>query len=159
MATHNRINLTGYITTGKDENGDRNPLILRQIGEGDRQTAALSFRIAVPRDYKGKDGKRIYDFFNASLLGRQAEFVAKYFKPGDPIVLDGDLRNRSYTDQDGNSHTITEVNVQFAGFPLTAKADGEAKPAAQPQAKPAPAKTNISAAEDFEEVEGDDLPF
>lgn len=159
MAANNFVKVTGYISTGKDENGDRRPLSLRTIGEGDHQTSALSFQIAVPRDYKSKDGKRIYDYLMVSAMGRPADFIAKNFKPGDIVVVDGDIRVRSYEAKDGEKRSITEINVQNAGFPLTAKADGATVPAAQKKAEPAPAKTNISAAMDFEEVEGDDLPF
>ena len=124
MALYNSVKLTGYINTGRDENGNPNPLNLRTVGQGEKSFYSLNFTLSVPRDRKDRDGKRKYDYLNISIAGSTAKFVADYFKPGDLIVLEGFVSTRSY-EKDGNKHYITEITVDGkVGFPLL-KANGE----------------------------------
>ena len=42
--------------------------------------------------------------------------VAKYFKKGDPILIEGSIQTRKYQDKDGNNRTAFEIvanNVHF----------------------------------------------
>ena len=124
MALYNSVRLTGYINTGRDENGNPNPLNLRTVGQGEKSFYSMNFTLSVPRDRKDRDGKRKYDYLNISITGPTAKFVAEYFKPGDLIVVEGYVSTRYY-DKDGNRHYITEITVDGkVGFPLL-KANGE----------------------------------
>lgn len=170
MALYNSVKLTGYINTGRDENGNPNPLNLRTVGQGEKSFYSLNFTLSVPRDRKDRDGKRKYDYLNISIAGSTAKFVADYFKPGDLIVLEGFVSTRSY-EKDGNKHYITEITVDGkVGFPLL-KANGEERQQQQTPKSSQKKSADVSidtpdtaykhGPADFteEEFEDDDLPF
>lgn len=77
--------------------------------------SVTSFCIAVQRRYKSGE-EPITDFINIVAWRNTAEFVAKYFKKGNMIGIEGSIQTRKYTDKDGNSRVAFEVlagNVQF----------------------------------------------
>lgn len=106
---------------------------LRQATEN---ASVASFRIAVERD---GGGEKKVDFIDCTAWRQTGEFVTKYFKKGQAILVKGRLESRSYGDRDGNRRTAWEVNVEKAYFA------GEKKEQA-----PEPA---------YEKVEDGDLPF
>ena len=61
-----------------------------------------SFRIAVTRNYKVND-EYLSDFFTVVAWRNTAEFVAKHFKKGDSLTVQGRAEVRKYTDKDGNN--------------------------------------------------------
>ena len=114
--------------------------------------AVCSFSIAVERRYRSGEERQV-DFINIVAWRASAEFVAKYFKLGQMIAVEGSLQSRRYQDKDGKNRTIYEVvasNVQFADF----KSNG----ASVDQEAPSFSNTDES---DFVEISGndDDLPF
>lgn len=128
-------------------------------------TAVTSFTVAVDRRYTPQGQERQADFIRCVAWRQTAEFVAKYFRKGQRIALQGSLQSRQYTDKEGNRHTAYEVvvdNVYFAESRAAASA-----PAAAPPTPPAATHTAASAPpdiscepQDFEEIVGDDdLPF
>ena len=73
------------------------------------------FRVAVDRP-KDKNGNKEADFINCTAWRNTAEFVSRYFTKGKMIVIEGQLRNNDYTDNNGTKHYSLEVlcdNVQF----------------------------------------------
>lgn len=113
--------------------------------------SVCSFSIAVERRYRSGEERQV-DFINIVAWRASAEFVAKYFKKGQMIAVEGTLQSRRYQDKDGKNRTVYEVvasNVQFADFKNNA-AGGEEAPV-----------FNNSAESDFVEISGsdDDLPF
>ena len=81
------------------------------------QIPVVSFRIAVDRDFSGRDGsERQADFIDCVAWRQTAEFVSKYFQKGRMIVVSGRLQMRDWTDRDNNKRTSAEVvcdNVYF----------------------------------------------
>lgn len=80
-------------------------------------TMVASFSIAVSRKLK-KDGEQTADFINIVAWGKTAEFVSKYFSKGMKIAIVGRIQTRTYDDDKGVKHYITEVvaeEVYFAG--------------------------------------------
>jgi single-strand DNA-binding protein len=68
-------------------------------------TAVCSFALAVNRRFQ-KDKS---DFFNIVARKQTAEHCAKYFVKGQQVIVIGSLQNRSYDDNEGRKHNITEV--------------------------------------------------
>ena len=66
------------------------------------------FRIAVNRP-KSKDGNQEADFINCVAWRSTAEFISRYFSKGSMIIVDGQLRNNDYTDNNGVKHYSMEV--------------------------------------------------
>lgn len=78
--------------------------------------SVVSFRIAVQRNYAGKDGQREADFFNVVAWRKTAEFISKFFAKGQTIIVIGSMQNREYTDKDGNKRYVTELIANEAQF-------------------------------------------
>ncbi len=99
----NLVVLTGRLTTAPE---------LKTTQSG---VPVTSFSIAVQRQYKQGE-EPITDFINIVAWRNTAEFIARYFKKGNMIGIEGSIQTRKYTDRDGNSRVAFEVlasNVQF----------------------------------------------
>lgn len=99
--------------------------------------AVTSFRIAVDRDFSGRDGaERQADFIDIVAWRNTAEFAAKYFQKGRMVVVSGRLQMRDWTDRDNNKRTTAEVvadNLYFGD----SKRDGDTTGGYTPAARPA----------------------
>lgn len=89
--------------------------ILGRLGKDPETTSfdngsVTSFSVASSETYKDKQGQRKEktDWHNVSFWGKQGEVVAKYFKKGDSILLEGKLSYREY-EKDGVKHSVTEI--------------------------------------------------
>ena len=87
------------------------------------QTQFCSFIIAVDRKFKDSNGQRQADFINCLAWKQNAAFIQKYFHKGNRIGLTGTLQTRSYDDQDGQRHFITEVVIDGVEFVESVKED------------------------------------
>lgn len=96
--------LTGRLTKDPD---------LRYTQDG---TPVTTFRIAVDRTYKNKDGSRQADFFTVVAWRERAETIAKYFTKGRKITVVGPQYMREYTDQAGNKRTVYELQLEKFEF-------------------------------------------
>lgn len=124
--------------------------------------SVTTFSVAVN---EGSGEKQRVNFFNVSAWRHTAEFIARWFKKGDPILICGKLNNRSWTDNQGNKRSITEVVVDEASFvarresrPANAYPPaGNEQGAFTPPPEEAPAYGNMGG---FEDLSNDDeLPF
>lgn len=101
----NRVVLQGRFTADPE---------LRHTQNG---VAVATFRLAVSRDFKDKDGEKKADFISVVCWRGTAEFVSRFFHKGSLAVVEGRLQVRDYTDRDGNRRFATEViadNVYFS---------------------------------------------
>lgn len=80
------------------------------------QTKFCSFTIAVDRRFKDANGQRQADFISCVAWKQTAEFIQKYFRKGNRIGIAGSIQTRSYEDQNGQKHFITEVLAEEAEF-------------------------------------------
>ena len=101
----------------------------------------INFSIAIDRNYNKNREERQTDFIPISAFGKQAEFVAKYFKKGSAIIVCGRLQSDSYTDKDGNKRTSYTVVANEISFCEGKKEENQNN------------STNM------EELPNDDLPF
>jgi single-strand DNA-binding protein len=79
--------------------------------------AMCRFKLAVNRGGKPQEGQPTADFFQITAWGKTGEFIQKYFTKGQQILIEGYLRNNSWTDKDGNkrySDDIHATQVYFA---------------------------------------------
>ena len=156
MASFNKVILIGNMCADPE---------LKQTANG---VAVTSFSIGVQRRFaKNQDNAQQTDFINIVCWRQQAEFVAKYFTKGRPILVCGSLQTRSWTDQNGQKRYATEIVCDEASF-VDSKGDsaGERQSAAPSQYTPdaygAPAYNGAGkpSSSGFEEMDGDDtLPF
>ncbi len=106
------------------------------------------FRLAVERPYQKAGEERQADFFSIVAWRSTAEFVSRFFKKGQRILIEGYLRNNDYEDNQGVRHYTVEVQAERVYF-----ADGKVRQA-QEVSQPEPEMDG------FEPLElDDDLPF
>lgn len=74
--------------------------------------AVASFTIAV--DKGGRDAGAI--FVNCTAWEKTGEFIDRYFKKGDMILVQGKLDSRNYEDKNGVKRTAWEVVVNTVNF-------------------------------------------
>ena len=113
-------------------------------------TAKADFALAVPRDFKNKDGEKEVDFIPVEFMGKKAENIAKYIKKGSQVAVQGNLRIDRYTDKQDNKRTYTKVwgnSIQFLNNKLDNKSE---------QNNSFVPSFDTS---DFQAVEDDDVPF
>ena len=126
--------------------------------------AVTSFTIAVDRSYVKSGADRQTDFIDIVAWRSTAEFITKYFRKGQMMVVQGSIQTRSYQDKDGNKRKAFEIVADNVNFEDSKRNDGGSNSSytntyAPVQNEPAPAYESGSR-EDFEEIPmDDDLPF
>ena len=131
----NVVNLMGRITADPE------------VRQTPNATSVCSFTIAVDRY---SNGERKADFINCVAWRQNAENIAKFFKKGGLIAINGSIQTRQYQDKDtGKNRTAFEVLVDR--FYFTGSANN------QPQNN----DFSTSALDEFAPVASDDgdLPF
>ncbi len=76
----------------------------------------VRFRIAVDRNYTPQGQERKADFIDIVAWRQQAEFVCKYFRKGQMVVVQGEIQTDSYTDKDGNKRNRFEISADRVHF-------------------------------------------
>ena len=92
---------------------------LRQTQSG---TSICRFSIAVNRSYNGQDGNVREEtcFVEVDSFGRSAENIAKFFTKGSPILIEGRLRQESWTDKEsGKQRSKLLVVLETYEFRIT----------------------------------------
>lgn len=91
-------------------------------------TPCCRFRIAINRP-TSKEGNQQTDFINIVCWRQKAEFVSHYFAKGDMIMIEGQMRNNDYTDNNGTKHYSFEVLAENVSFCESKKYDNDAQAA------------------------------
>lgn len=133
---------------------------LRQTPNG---VSVTNFSIAVNRPYTGKDGSRETDWLDIVAWRQTAEFICRYFTKGQPILVEGSIQTRQYTDKNGTERRVWEVVADNARFVQGKSEDSQTSSQAaqsKPQPNNTPAEPEQTGLDDFAEVDDDgDLPF
>ena len=121
-----------------------------------------NFSIAVNRRFKREGDTETADFFNVVAWNKTGEFVGKYFKKGQQVLVYGRLQNRNWTDQQGVKHYATDViaeEVEFADSKKNSDSENFNNTFGN---VPESAEGNAQSSDDnsdFTVSSGDDLPF
>ena len=88
---------------------------VKKIGEN----KVAKFSLATNKTYT-KDGERVTEtaWHNIVFWNKLAELCEKYVKKGSSLIIEGEIRYRSYENKDGQTVYITEImgsNLHFAG--------------------------------------------
>lgn len=79
--------------------------------------AVCTITLACERDFVGQDGRREADFIDVVCWRGTAELVARWFRKGLLVAVEGRLQSRKWADQYGQNRTGWEVvadSVYFA---------------------------------------------
>ncbi len=150
MASFNKVILIGNLTADPE---------LKQTAQG---ISVCSFTLAINRRFSrnADQGQPTADFISVVAWRERAEFVAKYFKKGRPLLVCGQLQSRSWTDTQGNKRYATEVVADEITF-VENKNSTSAGDGAGSYAPDAYSATSAPAGNtpEFEEVDDSTLPF
>jgi len=75
--------------------------------------AVLGFRIAVDRAWRDKatdEWKREASFFQVNLWGQSAERLSKTMRKGSAVLVEGQLRSRTWEGKDGEKRYVVEIH-------------------------------------------------
>ena len=132
MANDTQITVIGNLTADPE---------LRFTQSG---VAVASFTIAsTPRTFdrqsnEWKDGEAL--FLRSSVWRDQAENVAESLSKGDRVIAQGNLKQRAFTDREGNNRTSIELDVTDIGPALLY---ATAKPSKKPRGQGSAPRGNV----------------
>lgn len=86
-------------------------------------TSVCQFTIAVDRRFK-TEGQPQADFIPIVAWRQTAEFVCKYFTKGSRIAVVGSIQTRTWDDNNGARHYVTEVVADEVEFCESKRQDG-----------------------------------
>ena len=73
--------------------------------------SVVDFNVACDRRKRKNQEKAETDFFKCIAFENTADFIARYIKKGDGIMVQGHTQNRNYTNKDGIKIYVSEVIV------------------------------------------------
>lgn len=79
-------------------------------------TAVASFSLAVNRKFVKNGEERQADFFNVIAWNKLAETISKYLFKGNQVAISGRLETRSWDDENGQKHYVTEIIAEEVDF-------------------------------------------
>ncbi|MCX7843433.1 MAG: single-stranded DNA-binding protein [Clostridia bacterium] len=92
-------------------------------------TAVCSFTLAVNRRFSRQGEEKQADFIPVVAWDKTAEFCGKYFQKGQQVAVVGRIQTRTWDDNEGKKHYVTEVVAEEAYFADSKRNDsGQAKP-------------------------------
>jgi len=151
MASFNKVILMGNITRDPE---------LRYTPKG---IAVTRITVAVNRRWKTETGE-VRDeatFVDVDAYGQQAETIAKHLKRGNPILVEGRLRQHSWEDKQTNQkRSILRVDLERFSFVGPANKEAVVEPIEDEEAPPG--NNNIqpqTGAPNNLPPEDDDVPF
>ena len=115
-------------------------------------TAVASFSLAVNRKFVKNGEDRQADFFNIIAWNKLAETISKYLFKGNQVAISGRLETRSWDDENGQKHYVTEVIAEEVDF-IESK-----NRKSNDEILNSPVPVNSDDSSDFIS-NGDDLPF
>lgn len=133
---------------------------LRKTGN---DTSVCSFTLAVDRRFKNASGQRETDFIPCVAWRQQADFASRYFSKGSRMAVVGSIQPRSWDDNEGKRHYITEVIVDEIYFADSRRDDGgrDSNSYDRSNAQRSSKSSGIPEGDGFLPVDSDDtsLPF
>lgn len=122
-------------------------------------TVVASFSLAVNRRFAKQGEERQADFISIVAWSKLGEFCSKYFKKGQQVGIIGRIQTRTWDDDQGQKHYVTEVVAEEAYF-ADSKRDGEGSGSSFENTfgSTMPGSTPLGGS-DFEMSSSDDLPF
>lgn len=118
-----------------------------RYSQGEKPVAYARYTCAVDSRFK-REGQPEADFINCVTIGKDAEFVEKYFRQGMRVCIHGSIQTGSYTNRDGQKVYTTEVYTDHVEF-AQSKSEGNAPATGSKAASnPAPASAPKATASD-----------
>lgn len=135
----NKVMLIGYV--GRDP----------EIRYLDSDSKLATFSLATTEKYRDRNNeiKELTEWHTIVCWRKNADVVEQYVRKGSLLYIEGRIRTRSWDDQSGVKHSVTEIHAET--FQILSRNADDAK---EQNLKPQTAKEAITIA-----AEDDDLPF
>lgn len=152
MASVNKVILVGFL--GKDPE-------TRYAPSGD---AICNVTLATSESWKDKstgEKKESTEWHRVVFFGKLAEIAGQYLKKGSQAYVEGCLKTRKWTDNNGQERYTTEVRADELKM-LGGKGEGEERPAQQAQAprqKPRQTPAQPATSSGGDDWDEDQIPF
>ncbi len=117
------------------------------------------FPLATNETYNNKStGERVTntEWHNVVVRNKGAEVCEKYLKKGDKVYIEGRLKTRKWTDDQGNDRYSTEIQCTDFTFLTPKGSDSTTGPAVKANE---PNKTYAAPSQPQNDNQEDDLPF
>ena len=123
---------------------------VRYTGNG---TAVVNCTLATSEQWTGKDGQTHEEttWHRLVIWAKLGEIVGEYCKKGSKLYVEGSIKHREYTDNDGVTKHVSEINVKDIVM-LDSKPAGQSQQRAVPTPTTRPDGNNV---DDFH----DSIPF
>lgn len=118
----NRVTIAGHL--GKDPE-------VRYTASG---TACANLSVATSEKWKDKstgEKQERTEWHRIVVWGQPAEYVGKYARKGNAVLVEGKIQTRKWQDRDGNDRYSTEIVASSVDI-LTRSDSGQAEPAREP---------------------------
>ena len=101
MLTVNRATLVGHI--GRDPE-------IRELKGGNK---AATFSLATTEKWTDREGKpaEATEWHRVVVYGASVDVVQKMLHKGDPVMVEGRIATRKYSDREGAERSVTEIVV------------------------------------------------
>ena len=148
MASFNRVILAGNLT--------RDP----QLSYTPSNVSVCEFGMAINRKWRDRDGnsKEEVCYVDIVAYGRQAEVINQYMKKGNPMLIEGHLRFRQWTNKEGQNRSKLDVTVDNFTFLGGGGGQGGGGSRGGGQSRPAPAAQAPVQHDEGPPPQMDDLP-
>src|SRR4030066_166688 len=86
---------------------------VRTVEANGRSTSVVNFTVATSRFFKRADGNKDKDttFVPCEAWDTGAETIGKIFQKGDPILIEGAIKEERWEDNDGNKRSRLKLRV------------------------------------------------
>jgi single-strand DNA-binding protein len=118
MASFNKVILIGNMVADPE---------LKQTPSG---VSVCRFRLAVQRKFTKEEGQQTADFLDVVAWRQTAEFVSKYFKKGNPILVCGQIQSRIWEDSNGGKRYSVEILADEVSFVASKESNDTYMPSA-----------------------------
>lgn len=151
MQAHNLVVLAGNLTRDPE---------LRYTPKG---APVCDFTLALNSSWKTDTGEKREDvsFIDCNAWNATAELIQQYLHKGDPLLIDGKLKQQTWDDkQTGAKRSKIIVVVDRITFIGGGKRNDEDAPAPAPAPRKAPTKSIVPGTEsEPSPIDEDDIPF
>ena len=139
MASLNKVFLVGNLTKDPE---------LRFVPSGQ---AVANLRLATNRKYKAGSGewKEEVTFVSVEVWGKSAEACGEYLKKGSPLLVEGRLKLKEWTAQDGQKRSLLEVVAERVQFLSGGQRRAEGAPGEGSDGPPAAVAPTSASDDDF----------
>lgn len=150
MASFNRVILAGNLT--------RDP----QLSYTPSNVSVCEFGLAVNRRWRDRDGNQKDEvcYVDVVAYGRTGEVINQYMKKGRPLLVEGRLRYRQWTNKEGQNRSKLDVMVENFTFLDSGGGGGQGGGGGRGggQSRPAPAAQAPVQHDEGPPPQMDDLP-